>query len=116
MSRSWPLRVQDIAAAIDEIVEFADNMTFEQFCADRRTQKAVIANFSIIGEAASHIPEEITNSYLTIPWQSMKDMRNVVVHVYFGVDHAVVWKTIREDLPEVRKPLQILLESVKDQL
>ncbi len=111
MSRSWPERVKDIAAAIDEIIEFTSDMTYDQFCADRRTQKAVVANFAIIGEAAMHVPDEITGSYLTIPWQSMRDMRNIVVHVYFGIDHAIVWNTITTNLPELRRPLQILIES-----
>jgi uncharacterized protein with HEPN domain len=42
----------------------------------------------------------------------MRDLRNIVVHVYFGVDHAIVWRTIQQSLPEVRRPLQILLDSI----
>lgn len=112
MSRSWPERVRDIVDAIDEIFEFTAGMTYEQFAADRKTQKAVLTNFMIIGEAAGHLPSEVTESYLTIPWPMMRGMRNIVVHVYFGINHETVWNTIQIDLLSVRKPLQLLLDSL----
>lgn len=111
MSRSWPERVRDIIEAIDEIALFTSGMTYEQFVADRRTQKAVLANFTIIGEAAANVPADITNHYLSIPWRSMREMRNVIVHVYFGVDHKIVWNTIHSNLPDLRRPLELLLQS-----
>lgn len=114
MSRSWPERVRDIVEAINEILEFTNGMTFDQFSADRRTQKAVLANFSIIGEAASAIPDDVTSNYLSIPWRLMRDMRNIVVHVYFGVDRVTVWKTLTEDLPPLLGPLNVLLDSAPD--
>jgi uncharacterized protein with HEPN domain len=54
-------------------------MTFEQFIADRKTIDAVVRNFIIIGEAASHLPEEIIERHIDLPWREMRDMRNIVV-------------------------------------
>ena len=40
-------------------------------------------------------------------------MRNVVVHGYFGVNTAVIWRTVQEDIPPLRKQIeQILLELI----
>ena len=47
-----------------------------------------------------------------VPWRQMVGMRNVVVHDYADVDLALVWKTVREDLPGlIRRLNAILAES-----
>lgn len=97
--RSWEIRVADITGAIEIVLEYTSGMTFEQFVSDRKTVDAVIRNFIIIGEAASHIPEEVVEMHPDLPWREMRDMRNIVVHEYFGVDNRVVWETLKKNLP-----------------
>jgi uncharacterized protein with HEPN domain len=31
----------------------------------------------------------------------MADMRNIIVHEYFGVNEKIVWETIQKDLPNL---------------
>jgi len=38
-------------------------MTFEKFVADRKTIDAVVRNFMIIGEAATHLPEDFIEKH-----------------------------------------------------
>jgi len=61
--RNWKMRVEDILVCIGKIKTYTQSMTFEQFSADDKTVDAVIRNFEIIGEAASHIPLEIQDQY-----------------------------------------------------
>ena len=49
-------RILDILDTIAEVQQFIADMTFDQFQADQRTLKAVMADFAIMGEAAGHIP------------------------------------------------------------
>lgn len=35
----------------------------------------------------------------------MKGIRNILAHEYFGVDLEIVWKTVKEDLPNLKKRL-----------
>jgi len=60
----------------------------------------------VIGEAATHLPIEIQEQYKDIPWGMMKGIRNVVAHEYFGIDLKIVWKTVKEDLPALKKLLE----------
>ena len=46
---------------------------------------AVIHNLTVIGEAAHHIPAEITGRHADIPWRQMIDMRNFSVHAYWNL-------------------------------
>jgi len=36
-------------------------------------------------------------------------MRNKVMHEYFGVDEDILWKTVTEDIPEVKKQIKGLM-------
>ncbi len=82
-------------------------MSFEDFSKDRKTYQAVIREFEIIGEAIGNLSEEYKNKHKNVPWQDIKDFRNILIHEYFGVDLEIVWKVIEEDLP-------VLTSVVKD--
>lgn len=99
--RSWEFRIADIVEAIEKINNYTSGMSYEQFCEDSKTIDAVIRNFAIIGEAARHIPDKIIQSHSEIPWRDMADMRNIIVHEYFGVNKKIVWETIQKDLPNL---------------
>ncbi|HAM52193.1 MAG TPA: toxin-antitoxin system antitoxin subunit [Nitrospiraceae bacterium] len=53
--RDWLFRISDILDAVAAAQKYTIGMEFEGFVADRKTVDAVIRNFIIIGEAASHI-------------------------------------------------------------
>ena len=109
--RDWRFRLEDMLKAIEEIQQFTQDLTYGRFCADTRTMKAVLYSLAVIGEAARHIPEDLQADYPEIPWRDISDMRNVVIHEYFGVDPEILWETIHNDLPS----LQALLNSILKQ-
>lgn len=109
--RSWIERIEDILEAIAEIQAFTQSMKFEEFCDDPRTLKAVALNFIVIGEAAAHVPDDVTNDHPEIAWSLMRGMRNRLVHDYFGMDPQVIWDTVVSDLPPLIKPLKDVLED-----
>ena len=106
--RKWKLRIRHILDAIAECQTFVAGMSYEQFCADPKTLKAVVANLILIGEAARHVPENVEVAYPGIPWPQMRGMRNHIVHGYDQIDLEIVWKVIQDELP----PLVPVLESI----
>ena len=66
-------------------------------------------NLEVIGEAARHVPEEVRQRFPELPWADMADMRNVLIHEYFGVDVPILWKTESNDLPAVLPGLKRVL-------
>lgn len=109
--RSWEHRIADITEAIEAVLEYTAAMSFEQFVSDRKTIDAVIRNFIIIGEAASHLPEDFIAMHPDLPWREMRDMRNIAVHEYFAVDNEIVWETLKKNLPPLLLLLQQLIKS-----
>jgi uncharacterized protein with HEPN domain len=108
-SRDWQNRVKDVIAAIDEIQEFTDGMTFEEFQYNRKTIRAVLYNLTIIGEAIHGIPAEIEANHPEIPWSEVRGMRNVIIHEYFQVNMSIIWQTIQEDIVLLKSSLYQLV-------
>jgi uncharacterized protein with HEPN domain len=84
-------------------------MDYETFVRDSKTFKAVLYNLAIIGEAARKTPEEVKDRYPEVPWREMGDMRNVVIHEYFGIDMKILWETLKTELPSLTSSLRNIL-------
>lgn len=55
--------------------------------------------------------DDIVNSiYPALPWKEMVSMRNKVLHEYFGIDMEILWKTIKEDLPDLKEKIKAIRE------
>jgi uncharacterized protein with HEPN domain len=118
MSRGDALRVNDylqhIAEAIDNINEYTAGMDSARYLADKKTRDAVIRNFEVIGEACNNVSKhhpEFAKTHASIPWNFAYEMRNAIAHGYFKIDHDVVWRTIQDDLPRLKKQIRDLLGS-----
>jgi uncharacterized protein with HEPN domain len=92
------LWVEDIIVAIQKILGYTENLSADAFFADRKTLEAVLWNFTVIGEAARHIPPEVEAQYPAVPWQAMRGMRNFIIHEYPRVDPETIWNTTKDDL------------------
>ena len=104
-------RIEDILLAVEKALRYVEGMSFERFCADEKTIDAVARNIVVIGEAARHVPDEYASHCADIPWQDVRDMRNVVVHAYFRIDLEMLWKTLCDDLPALRAALKKVAEA-----
>lgn len=63
----------------------------------------------IIGEAASRAPADVRDANPTIPWQLAADMRNKLIHGYDVIEYAIVFDTVRVDLPMLVRELDAIL-------
>jgi uncharacterized protein with HEPN domain len=106
--------LEDILQYAKKAIHFLDEIpTIDALQKDERTLLAVVRALEIIGEAAKRIPEDFRNRYPDIPWQGMTGMRDKVIHEYFGVDAAVVWRTVKEDLPHLCESIAQALTDLK---
>ncbi len=108
-SRSLQERLQDILIEIEEIQQMVSDLSFAEFCQDRRTIKATLYSLAVIGEAAANLLPEVATLYPQIPWKQMRGMRNITVHEYFQVDLTIIWETIQSDLPMLYSSLKELI-------
>jgi uncharacterized protein with HEPN domain len=109
MSRIYIDYLRDMLENANRARQFAEGMNFEIFSKDEKTIYAVIRAVEVIGEATRNIPDEIRTKYPEIPWRDASNMRNKLVHRYFGINLEVIWQTLNEDLPMLADTLQEII-------
>ncbi len=114
MKRDYKLFIKDILDCIEKIEDFVGDMGLEEFTEDDKTSSAVVRKLEIIGEATKNIPEFMRDQYKEIPWKDMAGMRDKIIHFYFGVDYEIVWKVIKERLPEIKPEITRILKDFED--
>jgi uncharacterized protein with HEPN domain len=109
MSKRAPtLLIEDIIDSANKILDYTNNLSFEDFTKDGRTIDAVIRNFEIIGEAANRLSEDFKDEHSNIDWHRIRGFRNRIVHDYFGIDYSIVWEIKELFLPNLIATLKSL--------
>ena len=68
--------------------------------------------FVVIGETISRLNENFKNSQNQIPWQKIKDFRNIIAHDYFGIDPEEIWDIVNEKLLPLKKEIKKIIDKV----
>ncbi len=113
-TRDWRIYIQDMIAFSQKVLSYTEGLDQEAFIADERTYDATLRNLELIGEAASHIPNEVREAHPRIQWRGIIGTRNRVAHGYLGIDDDVVWDIIQTDIPNLLPALQNLLDTTRE--
>lgn len=82
----------DMVEAMQRIIDYTLELTYEEFLADRKTQDAVLRNLQVMGS-----------------WKEIAEMRDKVVHDYFGISFdAITGKGLREEAGMVESQSRFL--------
>ncbi len=95
-----------IREAIKRTTLYTENMHYEDFLLDVKTQDAVVRNIEIIGEAVKNLSEELKNRHAEIQWKNLAGMRDKLIHHYFGVNFSIVWKVAKDELPDIGRHIE----------
>ena len=112
---NYRLYLKNISEAMDAAQAFVSGMDFAAFVADDKTASAVLQKLRIVGEAAKKVPETIRQGYPQVPWQQMTEIRDQIVHAYFAIDYAVIWNTLKIDIPSLQTFIQQILEDIEEE-
>ncbi len=110
--RDWRLYVQDMVDFSEKALSYTNGLNRDAFVSDERTYDATLRNIELIGEAATHVPNQVREANPHIPWRVIIGTRNRVAHGYLGLDDDVIWSIIQGDIPELLPKLRRLLDSI----
>ncbi|HLD82682.1 MAG TPA: DUF86 domain-containing protein [Candidatus Omnitrophota bacterium] len=102
--------LSDIKEAIRRIRLYLNRLSYERFMEREESQDAVVRNLEIIGEAAKNLSTHLKKGYANIPWKELAGLRDRLVHQYFGVNLDIVWRIVNQELPELTKQIEEILE------
>lgn len=97
-----------ILEAIQTIEDYKKGLNLESFLKNKMASDAIIRELEIIGEASNNISEDFQNEHPDVPWRKIIGIRNTLIHEYFGVNLKIVWDTVENDLPELKKYMEKL--------
>lgn len=109
--REYRLLLSDILQAAQDIQNFTQGKSREDFIADEKTKSAVLYKFAVMGEATKLLPDQVREQYPDIPWRSIAGLRDKVIHGYIGVDYDLLWETIDKKIPLVITGLRKILDK-----
>ncbi len=106
------LNLLALLESIDKIREYSkDAEDADSFYYDSKSFDATMMQFVVMGESIDRIDEAYTRANDSVPWQKIKDFRNIVAHHYFGIDAEEVWDIIHNHLDPLERNLKELLEA-----
>jgi uncharacterized protein with HEPN domain len=109
--RNSRLLLADILDAVTVIEKYTP-ATQEGFDSDPPVQSHVARHIAIIGEAASRLPKSLRDAHPAVPWRQIVDMRNILIHVYHGINWRRVYETARKDVPAIKSQIEAILASL----
>lgn len=105
---------EHILDSIAAIEQFSKNITKNELESNRLKRSAIIKEIEIIGEAVKNISQSLKNKHKEIEWKDIAGTRDKMIHHYFGIDINIVWDIVKKDLPILKKQIQQILESLKE--
>lgn len=98
--------LEDILDAAEKAQVFVEGTTYESFIDDDMVVFAVVRALEVIGEATKRLPETLHDEHSEVPWSLMAGMRDKLIHDYSDVDRQIVWRTVQEEIPAVRRQVR----------
>jgi uncharacterized protein with HEPN domain len=79
---------------------------------DPVVQAAAQRWIEVLGEAATHVSDEVKQASPDVPWREIIGIRVILAHAYFHIDRDVVGGVVVRELPRLRFRLAELIEQL----
>lgn len=109
--REWRFYIDDMIGFAENVIAYTDGLDQGAFVVSGLNYDATVRNLELIGEAASHIPDDVRRETAHIPWRQLIATRNRLIHGYLGIDNDTLWSIVRDDIPALLELLAKLKNS-----
>ncbi len=113
VKREWRFYLADMIQFAGKVLSYTNGLNQAEFLKSSLTYDATLRNLELIGEAATHIPDEVCSSHPEIPWRMIIATRNRLIHGYLGIDDDTIWSIIQDDVPELLPMLEELSNKMQ---
>jgi len=103
--REWEFYLDDMIEFAEKVMTYTEGFDKASFAASGLNYDATVRNLELIGESATHIPDDIRKAEPNLPWRMVVATRNQLIHGYLGIDNDTLWSIISDDIPELLQQL-----------
>ena len=107
-------RLMHIRDALTKLTEFVKGLNEQSFIKDEKTLLASLKLIEITGEAVYHISDDLKKKYPGVPWQQIEGMRHKLVHDYYDVDSAIVWRVASVFAPQLESQIEKIINDLQN--
>jgi len=112
LKQNLPL-LKHILDEINFLLNHTDRLAYEYFITDELLKRGCARSFEIIGEAVKNISDEFKDEHKDIDWKKIAGMRDKIIHYYFGVNYNILWQTIKDKLPDLKKKIEDIIGELE---
>ena len=109
--RSARVRLEDIAEAIEGIVQLLTGVDLQAFSTSWPLQRAVERGLEIISEASRGVHEDQKAAHQSVPWTEIAGIGNILRHEYHRVEPIIVWNITQTHLPNLAHAVRLMLDD-----
>jgi len=115
MKKDDTVYLRHILDAIEQIEDYLEEASAEQFWQRELLQDGVVRRLEIIGEASRNLSDELRRDHPEVPWQQIVGLRNRIVHAYFNVNLQIVWEITQNDLAPLKQQVERILKALDEE-
>jgi uncharacterized protein with HEPN domain len=113
MNRSDLERLRDAREFAVFVQEDAGGLPADVLAEARQPQHAALFDLLVIGETLGKVSAEIKSAAPDLPWKSIVNLRNIIVHSYWQIDLEIIAAVIENDLDPLVAELTKLITFIE---
>ena len=106
--REWCFYVDDMIAFAEKVLAYTAGLDQNAFVVNALVYDATLRNLELIGEAATHVPDDVRQAHPQVPWRMIIATRNRLIHAYLGIDNDTLWSIVVTDVPALLPMLRVV--------
>ena len=111
--REWHFYLKDMIRFAENVMTYTSGMDQGTFVSSALSYDATLRNLELVGEAATHIPDDVRKASPFISWRMIIATRNRLIHGYLGIDDDTLWSIITDEVPELLSSLKNLVKTTR---
>jgi len=104
--RAWNFYLADMIGFAERVLAYTAGFEQAGFVASALHYDATVRNLELLGEAATHVPDEVRRMNPQVPWRMIIATRNRLIHGYLGIDDDILWSIVRGEIPALLEQLR----------